>query len=44
MDELGPALERAIASGRPAVVHVEIDPELNINAIGYEQFQYSRTL
>ena len=44
MAELGPALERAIASGRPAVVHVEIDPELNINAIGYEQFQYSRTL
>lgn len=44
MAELRPALDRAIASGLPAVVHVDIDPELNANAIGYEQFQYSRTL
>lgn len=44
MHQLRPALDRAIASGLPAVVHVDIDPELNANAIGYEQFQYSRTL
>ncbi len=42
--ELRPALDRAVASGKPAVVHVRVDPELNVNAIGYEQFQYSRTL
>jgi acetolactate synthase-1/2/3 large subunit len=42
--DLRPALDRAIASGLPAVVHVEVDPEVNANAIGYEQFQYSRTL
>ena len=44
MDDLRPALERSIASGKPAVVHVEVDPEVNAHAIGYEQFQYSRTL
>ncbi len=44
MDALRPALQRAIESGKPAVVHVEVDPEVNANAIGYEQFQYSRTL
>ncbi len=44
MADLRPALDRAIASGKPAVVHVEVDPDVNANAIGYEQFQYSRTL
>jgi acetolactate synthase-1/2/3 large subunit len=44
MAELAPALERAIAAGRPAVVHVDVDPDVNSHAIGYEQFQYSRTL
>ena len=43
LDELGPALERAKGAGRPAVVHVCIDPELNVDAIGYEQFQQART-
>jgi acetolactate synthase-1/2/3 large subunit len=33
-----------VASGLPAVLHVEVDPELNADAIGYEQFQYARTL
>jgi acetolactate synthase-1/2/3 large subunit len=42
--ELRPALDRAVASGLPAVVHVEVDPAINANAIGYEQFQRSRTL
>jgi acetolactate synthase-1/2/3 large subunit len=44
MDQFVPALEAAVASGRPAVIHVRVDGELNTNAIGYEQFQYSRTL
>ena len=44
LDDLGGALDRAIASGLPAVLHVEVDPELNVDAIGYEQFQYARTL
>ena len=29
IDELGPALERAVASGKPAVLHVRVDPEVN---------------
>jgi len=44
MADLRPALERAMAAGRPAVVHVDVDPDVNSHAIGYEQFQYSRTL
>jgi acetolactate synthase-1/2/3 large subunit len=44
MDQFVPALEAAVASGKPAVIHVRVDGELNTNAIGYEQFQYSRTL
>ncbi len=42
--ELAPAIARAVESGKPAVIHVVVDPEVNVNAIGYEQFQYSRTL
>lgn len=44
IEELRPALDRAVASGKPAVVHVKVDKELNLNAIGYEQFQQTRTL
>lgn len=44
IDELRPAIDRAVASGLPAVIHVRVDPTVNQNAIGYEQFQYSRTL
>lgn len=44
LDGLRPALDRAIASGLPAVLHVQVDPTVNQHAIGYEQFQYSRTL
>lgn len=44
MDEFSPALQRALASSKPSVIHVKVDPGLNANAIGYEQFQYSRTL
>ncbi len=44
IDELVPAIERGRASGRPAVIHVQVDPDLNVDAIGYEQFQYARSL
>ncbi|MEZ5383049.1 MAG: thiamine pyrophosphate-binding protein [Microthrixaceae bacterium] len=44
MEQFTPAIEAAVASGKPAVIHVRVDAELNTNAIGYEQFQYSRTL
>lgn len=44
LDQLRGAIDRAVASGLPAVLHVEVDPELNADAIGYEQFQYARTL
>ncbi|MBK9180465.1 MAG: thiamine pyrophosphate-binding protein [Acidimicrobiales bacterium] len=44
IDQLVPALERAVASGKPAVVHVRVDPAVNADAIGYEQFQRSRSL
>ena len=33
-DELRPALERALASGKPAVVHVVVDPEANVDPPG----------
>jgi acetolactate synthase I/II/III large subunit len=34
VDELQPALERALASGKPAVVHVVVDPEANVDPPG----------
>jgi acetolactate synthase-1/2/3 large subunit len=44
VEDIPAALQRCVESGRPAVVHAVVDQELNVNAIGYEQFQYSRTL
>ena len=41
--ELAPAVERSVASGLPSVIHVRIDPDLNANPIGYEQFRAART-
>ncbi len=32
--QLTPALERSAASGKPAVIHVEVDPEANVNPPG----------
>ena len=43
MEGLTPAIERSIAAGVPAVVHVKVDPDLNAEPIGYEQFRASRT-
>jgi len=42
--ELAPAIERSRAAGVPAVIHVRVDPELNLDAIGYEQFRSTRSL
>lgn len=44
IEELTPALERAIASGKPAVVHVEVDRELNTKPPGWEQFRKARSV
>lgn len=43
IDELGSAIERSVAAGIPAVIHVRVDPDLNAEPIGYEQFRASRT-
>jgi acetolactate synthase-1/2/3 large subunit len=39
-----PALERAVASCKPAVLHVTVDKTLNADPPGYKQFRYIRTL
>lgn len=38
LDELDGALERAFAAGRPAVVHVAVDPEANRYPPGLDEF------
>ncbi|WP_041782224.1 thiamine pyrophosphate-binding protein [Mycolicibacterium chubuense] len=39
-DEIGPAIERSLASGRPAVVHVCIDPKANSEEMPkYDEFR-----
>ncbi len=43
-EELEPALERAIAAGRPAVIHVQVDRELNTKPPGWEQFRAARSV
>lgn len=43
MDGLAPAVERARAAGVPVVIHVKVDPDLNADPIGYEQFRSART-
>lgn len=37
--ELRPALERALASGRPAVIHVDVDPVAHLWAPGLDVFK-----
>lgn len=44
IEELTPALERAVASGKPSVLHVIVDKALNADPPGYKQFRYIRTL
>lgn len=38
MEDIGPAVERALASGKPAVIHVEVDPAANSTFAGIPGF------
>jgi acetolactate synthase-1/2/3 large subunit len=38
-DALRPALERCLASGRPAVVHVDVDPVAHLWVPGLDVFK-----
>jgi acetolactate synthase-1/2/3 large subunit len=44
IDQLAPALQRAVDSGKPALIHVTVDPAVNANPIGFQEFRYARTL
>lgn len=43
MEDIGPAVERALASGKTAVIHVEVDKEVNSNFAGMPGFAEFRT-
>ena len=42
-DEIKPALERAVASGKPAVIHAVVDPEANVEPPGNWLWAAART-
>ncbi len=42
-DEIGPALERAVASGKPAVIHAKVDPDANVEPPGNWLWAAART-
>ena len=44
LDELLPALQRAVESGKPAVIHVAVDAAVNADPIGFKEFRYARSL
>ncbi len=44
IEDLTPALERALAAGKPAVLHVQVDRELNTRPPGWEQFRKARSV
>ena len=44
IDQLGPALQRATASGKPALLHINVDPAVNINPPGYKEFRQVRSM
>ena len=44
LDQLMPALQRAVESGKPAVIHVAVDPVVNADPIGFKEFRYARSL
>jgi acetolactate synthase-1/2/3 large subunit len=44
IEQLAPALQRAIDSGKPAVIHVAVDAAVNAKPIGFQEFRYARTL
>jgi len=40
IDELGPSIEKAYASGRPTVIHVPVDPDINSEEMpNYSEFR-----
>jgi acetolactate synthase-1/2/3 large subunit len=41
--DLQPALQRAVASGRPAVIHARVDPEANVDPPGLWLWEAART-
>jgi acetolactate synthase-1/2/3 large subunit len=43
-EEMAPALARATAAGKPAVIHVQVDRELNTKPPGWEQFRKARSV
>lgn len=42
IDQLAPAVERCLESTISSVIHVVVDPDLNADPIGYEQFRSTR--
>ncbi len=44
VEQLPAALQRAVDSGKPALIHVTVDPTINADPPGYKQFRYVRTL
>lgn len=44
LEDLQPALQRAIDCGKPALVHVQVDRELNTTPPGWEQFRSARNV
>lgn len=43
-EQLAPALQRAVDSGKPALLHVQVDRELNTTPPGWEQFRKARSV
>ena len=44
IEELAPALQAAVQSGKPAVIHVAVDAAVNADPIGFKEFRYAWTL
>jgi acetolactate synthase-1/2/3 large subunit len=44
LDQLAPALQRAVDAGKPALLHVQVDRDLNTTPPGYEQFRQARSV
>ena len=44
VEDLPASLQRAVDSGKPALLHVTVDSAINADPPGYRQFRYVRTL
>ena len=44
VEDLPASLQRAVDSGKPALLHVTVDSAINADPPGYKQFRYVRTL